>query len=240
MRNILLCLFTILSVSVLGQISPDDELILRNISDSASPYYYPELFARYAEGDTTLTLDDYHHLYYGYAFQNAYKPLNANTAADNILNMFNIEVKSEDERNRQILKYALQSFEYDPFSPTNINFLTYAYGQLGDSVNEQINFDRFKKVVQTIQDSGTGLKEDQAWHILYFTHATDIMALNGWQPATRTVVSRTTEYIPLLEKQKGKPKGYYFDYSRIYMTKPDNYERPKSSGFQINGINTKK
>ena len=37
---------------------------------------------RYQSGDDTMTEEDYHYLYYGYAYQDAYKPLNANSDMD--------------------------------------------------------------------------------------------------------------------------------------------------------------
>ena len=38
--------------------APDNDAILRETINSASPYYYPTLFARYLTGDTTLTDTD--------------------------------------------------------------------------------------------------------------------------------------------------------------------------------------
>ena len=61
---------------------PVEEDIIRQTLDSESPYYYPNLMLRYQSGDDTMTEEDYHYLYYGYAYQDAYKPLNANSDMD--------------------------------------------------------------------------------------------------------------------------------------------------------------
>ena len=45
----------------------DNDAILRETIDTGSPYYYPAIYMRYMSGDTTLTLEDHRHLYYGYA-----------------------------------------------------------------------------------------------------------------------------------------------------------------------------
>lgn len=57
-----------------AQQAPDNDAILRETIDKGSPYYYPAIYMRYMSGDTTLTLEDYRHLYYGYAWQPGYKP----------------------------------------------------------------------------------------------------------------------------------------------------------------------
>jgi hypothetical protein len=53
---------------------PDEEDILRKIIDRSSPYYYTSLFMRYNAAER-LSEDDYHYLYYGYAYNEGYKPL---------------------------------------------------------------------------------------------------------------------------------------------------------------------
>ena len=54
---------------------PDEDDILAQTLNQASPYYYPELMMRYVIGDSTLTAEDYHDLYYGYAYDANYRPL---------------------------------------------------------------------------------------------------------------------------------------------------------------------
>ncbi|WP_418693831.1 DUF4919 domain-containing protein, partial [Alistipes ihumii] len=70
-----------------AQQAPDNDAILRETIDKGSPYYYPAIYMRYMSGDTTLTLEDYRHLYYGYAWQPGYKPFETPAAKDRILNI---------------------------------------------------------------------------------------------------------------------------------------------------------
>ena len=46
---------------------PDEEDILRKTMDSSSPFYYPALLMRYNNCEE-LSDDEYHYLYYGYAY----------------------------------------------------------------------------------------------------------------------------------------------------------------------------
>ena len=69
----LLCALTIPALAAAKV--PDEDNIIDRTMDSESPYYYPALMLRYNAGDATLTDEDYHYLYYGYAYQDDYKPL---------------------------------------------------------------------------------------------------------------------------------------------------------------------
>lgn len=240
MMRKLLCIVAFM-VSTVGyaQREIDNDAVLRAVIDSNSPHYYPLLESRYLLGDTTLTADDYFYLYYGFAFQEHYKPLEPNPAADKILAILEKSPEPNPQQAEEIIGYAKQVMKQDPFSPKNINFMTYAYFMMGDGTNEAISNDRFKKIVATIKSSGTGIKESSPWHVLSFGHSSDIIADMGLQPMKRMVVSRTVEYIPLLQRH-GNVKGYYFNFERVYWRKPDALPEKRSAGFEINGIQTKK
>ncbi len=126
----------------------------------------------------------------------------------------------------------------DPFSPKLLNLLAFAYGALGDSKNEQINYNRMNSILATIEDSGNGLKEGSAWHILMFGHALDLLAA---RPSLRQSTRRQPlgGIRPLLEPvrtEEGRIKGYYFDYSRIYRNKPDDYVFKRPRTWQFNNL----
>ena len=51
---------------------PDEEDILRKIMDGSSPFFYGNLQMRYNNLEQ-LTDEEYHYLYYGYAYHENYK-----------------------------------------------------------------------------------------------------------------------------------------------------------------------
>ena len=213
---------------------PDNEAILAQTIDSSSPYYYPALHLRYMMGDTTLTKQDYHCLYYGYAFQDRYRPLESIPAQDQILMIFDRNPEPDSLDCTKIVEYANQVMRADPFSPANINFLIYAYGKLGDYRNERLNRIRLDNITDAIRSSGEGTSEKSPWHVLFFSHAGDMVVMMGLQPLKRIVVSRSVEFIPLYRKQ-GKAKGFYFDFSRAYWNRPE--ARPRTRpGWELNGV----
>ena len=221
--------------------APENEQILSDIMNGLSPYYYPSLFMRYMEGDTTLTMDDYRHLYYGYAWQPEYEPFDKPQAKDDLLRLIAVTKDSLSLENAEkIIDLANEVMKSDPFSPGNLNILVYGYGSIGNKVQEKINYRRLQMVIKTIQSSGTGLKEASPWHVLSFSHATDMMAYLNLDYGTRRVVSRTTEYIPLAFRLPGGVKGYYFNFERMYWHRPDKMPEKESAGWEFNGIPLKK
>lgn len=235
----LVAIFLLLTVACAAgaQRVPDNDEILAAISDGDSPHYYPSLMLRYEAGDTTLTLDDYHYLYYGYAFQEAYKPLEPIKGEAELLMVLEHDPEPNEVEAAAMMRYARQVMEADPFSPKNINFMAYASLCMGDTLQARINSDRLDKVINTILSSGTGQKENSPWHVLWFSHATDVIGTMGHQINMRTVRTRTVEYVEVVRHSKDDPKGFFFDFGRVYWRKPDGPPRQKRvTGFEINGI----
>ena len=83
MKNLLLTLLLLPALAAAKV--PVEEDIVAKTSDPDSPFYYTSLMMRYNAGDETLTDEDYHYLYYGYAHQESYKPMEANPDLDKLL-----------------------------------------------------------------------------------------------------------------------------------------------------------
>lgn len=216
--------------------TPDNDKIFAAINDSNSPFYYPNLMMKYQAGEQ-LTDEQYHYLYYGYAYQAAYRPLNDNpgmTKVQNIMARIAIDTPSVTDID-QLIAAGTEAMEYDPFSPKLLNIMAYAYGTAGDKVREKIYSDHLQAVLRIIAASGTGLKEKEAMHIIFFSHGVDFIAAKGWNQLKGKIISREVEFIPF-EAPKDKVKGYYFDYSRVYWNKPDNYTFERERTWQFNNL----
>lgn len=219
---------------------PDDDDILRKIIDRSSPYYYSTLMTRYRNLEQ-LNEEEYHYLYYGYAFHENYKPLNPCKALDDLFGLMAIiDTERPDKKDiEQIIMACNRAMEFDPFNPTVLNFLTYAYGNSGDTEKEQAYFRHMNGILETIKSSGDGRGEKFPMHIIMFSHATDLVASLGVEHRKAQIVSRKVEFIPLVQPRRvpdGKIKGFYFDYSRIYRNKPDDVTFQKKRTWQFNNL----
>ena len=233
---IFLCFFAFGS-ALCAQVAPDNEQILRGSIDSNSKYYYPSLYSRYMMGDTTLTLDEYHHLYYGYAYQPSYNPLEVISAETAVLNILETNVEMDSLGAQELLTQCKEVMKADPFSPKNLNFMTYAYSVLGDEESAKISADRFRKVLETIETSGTGVREKSPLHVLWASHGVDFLVSKDLKIGERRFISQTLEHFALLEKY-GDIKGYFFDFGRMYWKRPERVKpKKKDKKWQFNGLN---
>lgn len=236
-----------LAVAVMGAVTlnaqeheavvPIEEDILAKTLDTTSPYYYTNLMLKYNLGKEPLTEMEYYYLYYGYTYQEAYNPFAKNSALDAMLAIM-AEIDPEQPsvwHLENIVERGAEAMEVDPFNPKMLNMLAYAYGALGDERRERLYFDHLNGILRAIELSGTGLKEDEAWHVLMFSHAYDMVASKGYSYGEARIISRTTEFIPLLRKQDGI-KGFYIDYSRVYRNKPDDVTFQRDRTWQFNGL----
>ena len=236
-----LLLLTLLLPALAAAKVPVEEDILDKITDTNSPYYYTELKMRYDTGDETLTDEDYHYLYYGYASQDSYKPLNTNPDLDKVLLLASglDPDRPEPQTLEALISAGNAALQRDPFSPKLLNLMSYAYGARGDRKQERAYANRMNGVVRTILSSGDGFTQKTPRHILMFDHALDVLTLEGYSYGKSRVISRTVEFVPLTVPyvvEGKKRRGFYFDFSRIYWNKPEGYTYKRDRTWQFNNL----
>ena len=243
MKRLLLAFMLILPLIGSAKI-PDEEDIRRKIFDPTSKFYYINLMMRYNNLER-LNDDEYHYLYYGFAFQENYKPTASNPSADELYaSLAGLNTENPDQRQlEEIVIFCNRALEQDPFSPTILNLLVYAYGTMGDKEKEKAYFYHLNGVMETIKTSGDGRSEKYPMHILMFSHAIDVVNSMGLQSRRPQIISRTVEMVPLVtphEVPDGKKiRGYYFDYSRIYRNKPEGTTFKRERTWQFNNLGVK-
>jgi len=236
-KSLAILLSIVVSTMSLSAKVPDNDDIYAKTADASSPFYYPNLMMRFEEWNAPMSDEELHYLYYGYAFHPEYKPLETDpyrTRVMEIMSKIAIEEPMVSDLDDLIIT-AAQSLERDPFSPQMLNIMAYAYGALGDKVREQAYYERLNGILRVIAQSGDGLREKTPMHILMFSHANDLVASKGWSYRKGRVISRTVEFVPF-ETAHEKAKGYYFDFSRVYWNKPDNYTFKRDRTWQFNNL----
>ena len=111
----------------------DFEKVKQVISDSTNSMYYPKLMERYKQNDTTLSLDEYRCLYYGYIFQNRYNPYWHSKQSEVLNSIYSKEPLSSSDCDT-IIKSATLSIDDNPFDMRQIKMLAYAYHFKGDDL----------------------------------------------------------------------------------------------------------
>ena len=220
---------------------PDEDMILDRTMDAQSAFYYPALMMRYNAGDETLTDEDYHYLYYGYAYRDEYKPLAVNPDLDKMLMLASgIDPDKPDRATLEtMVSVGNDALKRDPFSPKILNLMSFAYGALGDKEQEKAWSDRMNGVIRTILGSGDGFTQKTPRHVLMFDHALDVLAAEGLSFGKARIVSRTVEFVPLVVPyvvEGKKRKGFYFDFSRVYWNKPEGYTYQRDRTWQFNNL----
>ncbi len=240
----LLLLLLLLPTTLLAKVPVEDDIIDK-INDPASGFYYPNLLLRFNTG-SDFTAEEFHYLYYGYAYSELYKPLEVNDKIDRVLLLASsLDPQSPSLQTLdEIVISANEALVNNPFSPTLWNLLAYAYGALGDTTREKMSFDRFNLILSTIDNSGDGLKEKSPKHIIMFDHALDLLTTQGLAYDKAKIISRTVEFVPFVEAQRDggdgkKVKGLYFDFGRIYWNKPDNVTYKRDRTWQFNDLKPK-
>lgn len=230
-----------LMVPVMGWAKiPDEEDIVRKIMDGTSPFYYTNLMMRYQNLER-LSEEEYHYLYYGFAYHENYKPMATNNAVTDLYaSMMTLDTENPDREQMQyIISVCTEAMYTDPFSPTVLNMMIFAHGALGDKVKEEAYYYHLQGILETIKSSGDGRSDKYPMHIIMFSHAVDVVASMGVEAKRAEIISRNVEYIPLVEPRRvpdGKIKGFYFDYSRVYRNKPDDVTFKRERTWQFNNL----
>ena len=239
MKRLLLLLLLLLPALSWAKL-PDEDDIMRKTLDSSSPFYYPALMMRYKNLEH-LSEEEYHYLYYGFAYQDRYAPMASNSALENLYaTMSTMDVEKATKKDAEyIISLCTEALDKDPFSPTVLNMMVFAYGTMADKEKETAYYLQLQGILETIKSSGDGRSEKYPMHILMFSHAVDVVSSMGVESKRAEIVSRNVEYIPLVEPRKvpdGKIKGFYFDYSRIYRNKPEETTFTKKRTWQFNNL----
>ena len=195
---------------------PDYQEIETLTKDKGSAFYYDELFKRYADHDTLLTLRDYRLLYYGYFFQDAYTPFYSTPEADSIRMVLGDKDKLTTEEWKEVIRMGKTNLEKNPFDLKGLNIVWVAHRHTGDSATARLYFDKLKKLVQTILSTGDGMSETTAFHVLNVSHEYDIINILGYEyGGDQNLTEGKCDYLSL-KTNEDNLKGLYFDVNQIF------------------------
>ena len=219
MKQVLLVLTLLFSLSSLHAqefnfTAPNYDLIATTISDSTSSYYYPKLYSRLLQYDTTLNVEEYKILYFGYTLQPEYEPYWRSPYEDKLAKYYQMETLNEHDQDSLVF-YALKSISINPFDLRQLNSLAYAYHLKGDEETSSKISQRFQGIIAAIVTSGDGLTCQSAFHVISTGHEYVILDMFQLQFVSQLLTADFCDLLRVKKDQRGID-GIYFNIRRIW------------------------
>ena len=191
---------------------PQYKKIRKAIEKKGSGSYYPGLMQRLQTNDTTLTVQDYHLLYYGYALQPGYAPYATHPLADSLMSILRKEeVTGQDYE--AIIRHGSALLLENPFEIRFLDPLIYAHRMKGNQeMAARLEF-RFGRIIETIFGSGDGLTRKTAFHVISVSHEYDMLRALGFGfGGQQQLIDGKYDYLKVRKNDYGI-EGMYFDVS---------------------------
>lgn len=190
---------------------PNYKKIQTNINNKSSEYYYPTLLLKFQQGDTTLSMDQKRHLYYGYVFNPNYSPYGSNPFYDSLVPF----LKKEDHSVIDLytmLEFSDSILSKNPFNLDVINYQLFAYEKLNQKRKFDVSLNKLRTVVDALISSGNGKKLKTAFYVIYIRHEYNLLDVLGYNFGGSQSLIKTCDYLTIEENNEGL-KGLYFDVS---------------------------
>src|SRR5579872_5908446 len=160
---------------------PDYKNIERVTKDKNSEYYYPKLFNRYLSNDTTLSVQQYKMLYYGYFFQDGYNPYGTvSVFKDSLKALFDKDSLSDDDR-RNVMRYTNEDLKTQPFSLRDLYRLYRFYHVAGDETKSESFANKLEMLSKAIASTGDARTDTTGLHVLSVEDEYTIVSLLGYE-----------------------------------------------------------
>ncbi len=189
----------------------DYDEIAKNIKVKESNLYYPKLFERFQQADTTMTTQERRHLLYGYTQQAAYSPYARSTYNDSITLDFNKETFERDEI-VEFLRVTDSILKDVPFSFRTLSMQVFALEELGQMEEAQKKTAQLNMCINTVLSTGNGINEKDAMYITYVEQEYYLINIFGFDFGGSQQLIGDCDYLTLAENEE-QLEGLYFNAS---------------------------
>ncbi len=194
---------------------PDYANIEKVTKDAKLRSYYPKLYTRYEANDTTLNIDEYYLLYYGYFFRDTYHPMGAISPFVDSLRAVYVQDKISNTDRRNIVRYCKELLKMEPFSIRYLGILFRTYHELGDEATSLLYQYKVEMIVRTVFSSGDGKTSETGIHVLSVTDEYALLELIGLEADGQSTTANHCDYIKVKPNGEGL-EGVYFDVSQLF------------------------
>ncbi len=213
MKKIIFILFILLSHLSYSQDwdfeKPDYKKIEQNIKKINSNLFYETLMNRYLQADSTMTLEEKRHLYYGYTFDEKYSPYSRSDYGDSL----RVILKKEAADSLDLIKivdFTDKMLLDNPFDLSAINYQLYSLKEMGNKKSFDEKVTQLRIIVDALISSGNGKSKQDAFYVIYTSHEYDLLNILGLQFGGSQSLIEHYDYLTVAEN-KSQLEGLYFD-----------------------------
>lgn len=193
-------------------VKPDYKAIKKEVGDKNSPYFYEKLEQKFNAADTTMTLEEKRHLYYGFTNQERYSSFYTGAANDSLRSVLDKEVLETDDF-KKIITYGTAVLSENPFDIRTLNIMSYAYEKQSNLTEAKNKALQIGIIVEAIFSTGDGTSKENAFYVINVPHEYDVINVLGFEfGGKQSLIEGMYDYLTLAENPYGL-KGFYFDMS---------------------------
>ena len=190
---------------------PNYKKIEKNIKKKRSNLYYKTLMSRYMSADTTMTLEEKRHLYYGYSFHKNYSPYSSSDYSDSLNDVLDKEEFNNVDQ-QKIIKFSDYILKENPFDLSAINHQLFALEQTGNKEEFNKKLIQFKIVLDALMSSGNGLNKNDAFYVIFTSHEYHLLSILGLEFGGEQNLIEDYDYLKVAPNEFNI-EGLYFEIS---------------------------
>lgn len=190
---------------------PDYKKIEKIIADNDSEFYYPKLMIRYKLADSTMTIEEKRHLYYGYTFQEGYAPYSRSDFEEELRDILK-KKKLRNNDYQDIVAFSDSILAENPFNLAILDNQLFAFEKLGDATRFNENIIRLNIVLDALLSSGDGLSKKSAFYVISTSHEYFLLNILGFSFGGSQSLQEHYDFLALADNPD-KIEGLYFDVS---------------------------
>ena len=191
----------------------DFDHVKKVIKETKNAYYYPKLMKAYNSNDTTLSIEAWRNLYYGYTYQEDYNPFRESVYSNVVEQLYYKQPHSRAECD-SIEKYAELSLNDNMFDLNQMNFYIYVLKEKKKHARAAVWQYRLDRLIAAIMSSGKGTKEEP-WVVIAPEHEYNIINFLGFVATGHETLDGGIDYIQVQPVAGKSAEGFYFDISRM-------------------------
>jgi hypothetical protein len=219
-RSLVFLVFILMSIQIQAQqslfVQIDFSDIQSTVASENSPFYFPVLFERYRNNDTTMSMEEYRHLYYGYTFQEKYQP-SKKLEVESIIEDLLLKDTLTSSDFSLVYDHCMEIVQWHPFSTRYLLTAAIACTRLGKNEEARKYYYQYDRIISAILSSGDGATEKSAWSVILITDEYELIGALGFQrTGKQKMLSKSLcDFVYVTDNEYGIV-GFYFDISRPF------------------------